>query len=197
MRSTWRPCGQEFHSGKSVGAKAFRVDDSLNCSTIVEGGALRFTPLHMSHLTCIWHVYFWLKTRRRKIVCVSDLLVIIVQSLPTHVLKCFLCRCLWGGERRWIKECFVFRKGDHSGCMWWMVWWAKRIPSSCQNQLSFSDKHVYRRYTCPEFKVFWVNKWTYLPFGCFLEGCVFGTASGLGVPLYHLCPFFCPVLMSS
>ena len=41
---------------------------------------LRFTPLHMSHLTCIWHVYFWLKTRRRKIVCVSDLLVIIVQS---------------------------------------------------------------------------------------------------------------------
>ena len=60
-----------------------------------------------------------------------------------------------------------------------MVWWAKRIPSSCQNQSSFSDKHVYRRYTFPDFKVFWVNKWTYLPHGCFLRG-VFGTASELG-----------------
>ena len=71
-----------------------------------------------------------------------------------------------------------------------MLWWAKRIPRSCQNQLSFSDKHVYRRYTFPDFKVFWVNKWTYLPHGCFLRG-VFGTASGLGAeisPVSRLCP---------
>lgn len=32
------------------------------------------------------------------------------RKFPRHVLKCFLCRCVGGGERRWIKECFVSEK---------------------------------------------------------------------------------------
>ena len=65
------------------------------------------------HMTCL----LLAQDTQVKIVCVSDLLVIIVQSLPTHVLKCFLCRCLGGGGKAVNKGVFCFRKGDHSGCM--------------------------------------------------------------------------------